>query len=371
MKELIYISFCPLTEKIRHDFFIDNLYHKGFSIKFLELSFIYKNKTVLSEKVNESFVYKISSLDTLKKILKESNSNAIIFVFMHLEHKTFKVYRLLSKLNLFTCFIATGQFQISKHKSQLRIIKEVIKKIGLNFAYSFRLIKQFDVVFVSGNKCKELYSCHKKTINYNYFDYDKYIEIKDLERFKDDQYIVFLDINLPYHSDQTILGIKPINPKLYFNEMNNFFEKIERIYNKKIVIATHPKSSYNKNPYNGRELFYGKTAELVKDCEFVLSHSSSSFSFAVLFNKPLCLLYSLQIKKIYGEVLMTPMENLVEQLNCKIVNMDEFHNYEIDCYVDVERYNKYKYDYLTSTESENQLSRDIMYNSLIKKNNII
>ena len=65
-----------------------------------------------------------------------------------------------------------------------------------------------------------------------------------------------------------------------------------KIYDLKIIIALHPSSNYKINPFKGFKTSKDKTIKLVKNSQFVLGHSSTAFSYSVLYNKPSFFLYS-------------------------------------------------------------------------------
>ena len=72
-----------------------------------------------------------------------------------------------------------------------------------------------------------------------------------------------------------------------YSKLNNLYELFElqsNKYNKKILIASHPRADYSrKNPFLNREIIKNKTIELVDNADIVLAHTSTSISFAVLF----------------------------------------------------------------------------------------
>ena len=77
---------------------------------------------------------------------------------------------------------------------------------------------------------------------------------------------------------------------LFYGSLNSFFSKVEQHFGCKVVIAAHPSSVYTNNPFDGRDIIYNKTCELIKDCTAVCMHTSNALSYAILFNKPLALL---------------------------------------------------------------------------------
>jgi hypothetical protein len=127
------------------------------------------------------------------------------------------------------------------------------------------------------------------------------------------------------------------------------------------VIAAHPKSTYDSNPFNGRDVYRHVTRELTKECSFAISSISTSISFVVAYSKPVLIVYSNEIKKKYKYGLYNEILSLARELNCGIYNMDSCDGHEVTINaVDGVRYNRYKYSYLTSVESQNRLSVDIV-----------
>ena len=121
----------------------------------------------------------------------------------------------------------------------------------------------------------------------NSSDYNKYLD----ERLKTklyDNYAVFLDEYVPYHVDSELTNQSaPVEDSLYYKRLNIFFENVEKITNTTIIIAAHPSAKYSKlwNPFNGRKIIYNETPNLIQFSDFVIGHSSTAFTFAILFHK--------------------------------------------------------------------------------------
>ena len=103
---------------------------------------------------------------------------------------------------------------------------------------------------------------------------------------------------------------------------------------------------------------------MAKDADFVLSHNSSSLSFAVLNLKPIILLYNDSIKKIMPNT-YSSITNYSKVLGVNCVNFE-------DCDFDVNidkpdklKYLDFKYKYLTSVGSESRLSSEIFVETIL------
>jgi hypothetical protein len=62
------------------------------------------------------------------------------------------------------------------------------------------------------------------------------------------------------------------------------------MYHCPVVIAEHPSGNNNDNPYDGREVVFYKTAELIRDSSAVCMHCTNAFTMVALFNKPLSII---------------------------------------------------------------------------------
>ena len=89
------------------------------------------------------------------------------------------------------------------------------------------------------------------------------------KRIIDDKYIVFLDEYIINHPDFKILNKKIDKEKLYYQELNKFFNFIEKNFKLKVVIASHPRADleYNKIKFPKHNVFIGNTPELMKYSE--------------------------------------------------------------------------------------------------------
>jgi hypothetical protein len=88
-----------------------------------------------------------------------------------------------------------------------------------------------------------------------------------------------------------------------------------------VLFAVHPKSNILKLPnlLKGIKYTAGNTAELIKNSNMVLLHSSTSISFAVLFNKPAVFLTSNKLKNSW---IGPSIDNFAKTLNSRVINMN-------------------------------------------------
>ena len=124
-------------------------------------------------------------------------------------------------------------------------------------------------------------------------DYDLFLESK---RYKEKKllkknYAVYIDEIMIDHPDFSKLTIKnPISKKKYNEELSYFFEKFTKETGIEIVVAHHPRRKIPRKKVNLK--ISTKTPDLVKNAQYVMLHSSTAVSYAILNNKPLIYLDS-------------------------------------------------------------------------------
>ena len=259
-----------------------------FYIKKKEADFNFKERVIIKnfehlqeaiDKHNQKIVgvidiFGVSDLhNKIRNYLKNKKIKIIDILNINMETKINSFQRLISYLN---------------KKDKLKIL---YKKIFLP-AKKRHDPKFADVVLINGDAGIKLTSSKQKKIYLCHFDYDIYLKHKIKKNGKKKKkFAVFLDQFLPFHSGQNYIGTasKNIDHKIYYRNLELFFQKFEKKYNIEVIIAAHPRSNYKKNKFikKGRKFFINKTAELVKNSSITFTHHSLGMNFAVLFKKPI------------------------------------------------------------------------------------
>ncbi len=86
------------------------------------------------------------------------------------------------------------------------------------------------------------------------------------------------------------------------------------------------KPTMTKRLSRGRQSFRLVTAELVRDAEFVLSHTSTAMSYAVLNAKPLMFIYTAEMAAAYKRKCIREMLTYGDYLDAPIYNIDADYN---------------------------------------------
>lgn len=262
------------------------------------------------------------------------------------------------------------------HMSPHKFALYFMNKLAL-ICKAINYIKTNDILFIAGSKgylalgqsnFKALPSI--KIININSDDYDRYLLLNNASPIVTGPYILFLDEYFPFHPDTILFGIKNINPEKYYADINSYFDRMEQLYGLPVIISAHPKALLYKqrNYYHGRQVFFGKTPILTKYASFVLAHNSTAISFSVIFRKKLHFITSHTIESIMISV-HNDILNFSKYLKCNYQYIDDEIELPVIQKISEEAYQKYEYEFLTSSLSKNKLTKDILIDYF--KNDVI
>ena len=155
-------------------------------------------------------------------------------------------------------------------------------------------------------------------------NFEQYLQTKNKKgRLIQEKYCVFIDEYIGYHPDIKEIGIVYTQDEidLYYAELRNFFCYLEKSMGLKVIVALHPRADYSNHPecYKGFRTIRFKTVELVKDCEFAMTHYSDAIAYAVLFHKPCFMIRTTMIKKTSHMIYI--MDMIEKQFHMHQVNI--------------------------------------------------
>jgi hypothetical protein len=379
-RKVIYIASSHLCEKTERDWYINYLRAKNIIVEYWDiLSLLFGEIDEFGSK-SADYLRTPQTYDALETMLRMPENKGAYYVMpVNYEGRTVKLYRLLSKYNARMLFIAWAAFpgERSGRWSQvlhgvftnpLKLVGKVLNKIKAAACRKLKIVKPFEIVFAAGQVLATSKQYADRVVPINFIDYDHYIRVRQSEeRVVKGRYVVFLDIYAAYQSDLEICGLQSIDPSRYYQSLNRFFELLELKYGVKVVIAAHPKADYRLETFHGREIYQGLTPELVKDADFVISHHSASLSYAVLNQKPLIIVYTDEMKRLWNHtVVMRLHRSIASYLDVSIYNIDEITQGDQIAIKEVnpKRYENYKYGFLTTQESEHITTQEIFWREI-------
>jgi hypothetical protein len=306
------------------------------------------------------------------------NKGAFYVMLISYEGRTADVYRLLSQHDCWMCFIAWGALPVNRESRVTLTLRRAVSnpaKFAQAFYYKIKavsyrklkLVNPYDVVFAAGRTLLANTHYANQVVPINLVDYDHYVRVfSENTRPAAGSFAVFLDIYLPHQTDLAIVGMPSVDPQEYYASLNRFFALLEEKYKFRVVIAAHPKATYGAETFQRREIYKGLTPELVRDAEFVISHHSTSISYAVLNAKPIIFVYTDAMVEVYKTTIVSYINDFAGYLDAAVYNIDKITGHEqIEIkMVNQTRYDNYKYDFLTSPESEQMPTQEIFWRQI-------
>lgn len=374
IRKVIYVSIMRLSDKAARDWYLDFLIANGISVEYWDVTSLVFGEDGHSSKKAEYLRTPRTYQEVEATLRRPENRDACYVVVVTYERRTAKLYRLLSKNHCRMLFIDWGALPTSRSTDWYRRLSDpaatainLLWKSKAIIYRKLRLIKPFDIVFAAGEALMSGSHYALRVVPINLVDYDHYVEGKsDKGRLVKGRYVVFLDIYLPYQSDLKITGLATLDPCSYYLSLNRFFKLLELKYEIKVVIAAHPKSDYGIDTFQGRETFRGRTAELVRDADFVVSHHSTSNSYAVLNRKPIIFVYTEEMLRMYKYTRIREIMDFAKYLDAAIYNIDKITQCSqvVINAVNLSRYDGYKYSFLTTHESEHTTTQEIFWREI-------
>lgn len=180
-----------------------------------------------------------------------------------------------------------------------------------------------DIAIVAGRHAASAYALPTRIIDAHSLDYETARAAVSIPHLLSGRYAVYLDEDMVSHQDYDQLSIPPAtSADRFFPALNHLFDVFEKQTGMPVVIAAHPKSTYENQPdvFGGRRMFKNCTPELVRHASLVLAHATTSISFAVIWQRPVILLTSDDIERhplVGGRV-----RAFAESLRSTVINID-------------------------------------------------
>jgi hypothetical protein len=378
LRKIIYVSIVRLTDKMAADWHVDYLIDRGQVVEYWDIVSLVREEHSEVGARTPQWLHRLKSFEELEaRLLQPENRDAFYVMLLSYAGNLTRVFRLLSKHDCRMLTFASGLLPRDPAFKWRKIVawlirpydclRQIFNQSMASYLRRAGLVKPFAIAFAAGTE--SMNACYaSRIVPINFFDYDRYREInaEHQPRLVSDPYVVFLDSNLPYHTDLAFVGCDHIDGPAYYRSLNRFFALIEHAFARKVVIAAHPRADYGNGTFDGRAIYRSATAQLVRDADFVLVHGSTAVSYAVLNRKPLVFIYTDGMLAAYKRWFIRSMQAIADCLDCPVYNIDrlvEARQLTVRP-VNVSRYEEYKYRFLTSRESENTPTQEIVWRTL-------
>jgi len=380
--KIVFLAHAHLSEKIVRDCHMEELLARGISIEYWDLVELLFGITHEANEITRDFVVQVAGYRELESMLRVlRNQRAKFVLLMAFEGRFSRLFRLLTKYGCRQYYIGWGALPwhignprwrrlLRRALQPFHFISSVASWMQGAILQGLGLIKPIDVVFAAGGVvCRTAKRC-RRIIATNSPDYDRYAEtLSHSRRAVEEPYCVFLDVYLPYHPDLKIVGIANLDAKRYFASLNRFFSIVESQYDLRVVIAAHPQANYSPGTFDGRTCIQGATALLVRDAEFVIAQYSTSVGFAVLHNKPVLFIITADMNRYQENTLVQYTQGLAQYLGLEVLNVDDTAPSTPIRLAPVksDRYNLYKYEFLTTPQSEHNTGCEIFVREMVQE----
>jgi hypothetical protein len=374
--KVIYISVMRLSEKVARDWFVDFLIENGIDVEFWDVATVVYGRDG-HESMTADYLRVPKSYTELEgRLFLPENRNATYIMLATYESRTVNLFRTMTRSNCRLVHISWGAMPGGHTRRLIRGLDNpaafalnAARRAKAGVYRRLNLVKRFDIVFAAGEVLVAASTSTKCVVPINLVDYDHYRSSRlAAERLIENSYAVFLDIFLPYQSDLKIVGMQAVDADSYYASLTRYFDRVEQLLDVEVVIAAHPKSNYSSAQFGGRRMLRGLTPELVRDAKVVLSHHSTSISYAILNRKPIVFIYTDEMLELYEMTIVDQIRGLAAYLNSPVQNIDRFPagGELVVPVVDEARFDAFKYDFLTTHASEHDSSRDIFLREITR-----
>lgn len=246
----------------------------------------------------EEFEHRLTALTKEQKVVIITNM---------VEHPWRRLAPIANKLNVLVVSTQKNNFfDILKSKAvtDFSIRMPIKKRLGglvRKFRWTRTLYSKYKKMDVKYDYLIAAYNPKPETtrhfIKAHNVKYDEYLSNICSDNLVGKKYILFIDCALCYHPIDFRTPDPNFNVKHYLRQLNHYFDLVEEKYHLPVVISLHPVSygRLTSEMFGGRQVSYGKTAQLIQHSEMVLCHFSTSLINVVLAQKPAVILFSNEI----------------------------------------------------------------------------
>lgn len=388
--KIVILDHEPYSDRRKKHFFINKFRSEGVEIEFWSLWKIlgYSKHLKYEYAMEGEAIFYLESRQGLEERLKRLDYKTT-FVFVEFWSNSYTLYilELLNKAALKWGRLEYYHNPVSNFYSSFReatkikrlvwvkiLFNRLLDKEYLRYQLISRFYKQYfnslntaNVNFLTGSNRRNV-PLSNKTVSIDYFDVETFNNELPKPALLDYPYIVFADIYLGKHPDLQIANSKPyMDIEMYYQRLNLFFSKIESQLEMPVVIAAHPKASYDNNEFCDRLCIKNETANLIINSKMMIQHCSLSLSFALLSKKNVIQFYD---NVFIGNPVLNDFYKIMKGISVatdsSCINIDESFDIKIlyNRKVNVAKYNDILQRYFTKNSEEKRDNFEIIYNSI-------
>lgn len=378
MKKIIFLDHENLTIRRKETFCLDAIVQAGFEIEFWDLT-VYNVHMRNCDEVQESYLRTFTSKkDVIKTLRQQDVSNTIFVVEFTYGWKYIDLLRFFSKNNCITIRIDLYAtiFSVPKESAIKKVFKSRLSYIPIQIG---RFIKASCFKLYCKLSKIDLTYKHKLTSDsndttatglINHQDWQRISKLLEKERPSDipfDPYVVFVDQYYPLHPDFKRNNVGKLGNEItYQNELNRFFDLLERDLGLRVIVCAHPKAVYKEATFNGRSIYKYRTEEFIKYSQGAIIHNSLAVVYPIAFNKPILLMTNNEHKQTI--TILNHQQRYEQILRIPITNTSRIDRLQESpfTYIDDDVKEKIVYGYLTSLGNEKRENSDLIISYLSK-----
>jgi hypothetical protein len=226
------------------------------------------------------------------------------------------------------------------------------------------------MIIASGEKSVPSAEHSQDVLRAHNFDYDIYLKLRKSIKASSAGYAVFLDQNMCFHPEFIYENVPNYaTPEKYFPTICSGLRTIADALGAPMRIAAHPRLSRQRkyiDYFEGIPIEFGKTAELIGNCTFVVCHFTTAMQFAVLFRKPVIFVTTDELISSAAE---KHIEEFASSLGKSVINLDGelgSVDWRKQLHIDAQKYDEYKNKYVKTNGSPEIPHWDIVIDHLEK-----
>ena len=371
------------NDRDKERFGVEFFLNKGIKVKVIDVQDytnpeLYKSVKPVYKNENNLEVIVCTNFDDFKNAIS-SNEASFAILFLSENYQSIKIRSLLKVKNIKRGILNAGMLPSSqnkfgliskiKNKIKQRHVLNSVKLVATRLYGNFFDCKNYDFLITSNyDTSTQNYTISSSStiLETHCLDYDLVLKNKNKLKLINKKYVVFLDQDLLNHTDfiREKLKLKiPVNE--YYEELNTLFDKIENQFGFSVIIAAHPRANIDDYQilFKNRDIIYGNTALLVRDCEFVITNHSTAINFAVIYQKPIILFTNRYLMNYDFEMLRMLF---ISSLNLTSINMSLPYELPQVFDVDEESFQNYKLKYIKKNDIE-MTTWEIFYEQYLLK----